>query len=469
MSEGEQNNKEAQKTSKPQSKYQKFLIEGFELNERNGGLEIVLKYGFDEQVKLSEKLFLPKVPEGRVKELGEILERAVRSLLIVGGISYYKADCSQEIAGIKIGRQESGFWKKLYERGLGEFFYQNKLDFRNLINFSAIEHDPAQAEKIILKERALIPLGGGKDSLVSVDIVTKSGLDFWTFSLRDADPIRQTAEIIGKPRLVVQREIDPKLIEMNKNGAYNGHVPITAYISFLLAVVALVYDFKYLVISLEKSANSGQTEYLGMDINHQYSKSEEFENDFRAYLKHYIANGIEYFSILRGFFEIKIAKIFANMHNFDEFYRVCTSCNRNFKIVKTEKNKLWCGECPKCVFVFGIFAPFIDKKRLIEMFGKNLFSDENLLDLFEETWGIRNFKPFECVGTFEESQLAMQLVSQKQEWQEDLVVKHFLDKINQGKIDVEQINQSNKDMFCLLPNTNLPEIFAAVIKKYEDR
>lgn len=454
----------AKKIVVPHSRYRKFLIEGYEIMEKSDGVEIILKYSFDNAVKLRERLFFPGVEAGRVVMISEVLGRAVRGLLIVGGISYYKAECTSEIDGIALDKEEKLFWEKVYKRGLGEFFYQNQIDFRGLINFVNPIENFVKTDYLQLTERALLPLGGGKDSLVSAEILKKTGMDFCSFSLRDADPIRQTALALGKPRIIVERELDAQLFEMNKQGAYNGHVPITGYISFLIAVAGLLYDYKYLVLSLEKSANIGQLEFLGLDINHQYSKSEEFENDFRDYLKKYLGGGLEYFSLLRGYYELKIAKIFAELDSFDKYKDICTSCNANFKIIKDAPSKLWCGKCPKCVFVFGIFAPFIDREKLIKMFGKNLFTDETLFDLFEETWGIKNFKPFECVGTFEESQLAIYLTSLKSEWQNDPLIKHFQEQIAIGKIDINKIKSSQAAVMNLMDTPNVPLIFRKVLE-----
>ena len=131
-----------------------------------------------------------------------------------------------------------------------------------------------------LPERCLVPIGGGKDSLVTAELLNEAGVDFTLFSLRDAGLIADTSAIVGRPRIVVERMIDPQLFALNEAGALNGHVPITAYISFVTAVCAVLYGYKYLVYSLEKSANYGQVIFHGMDINHQYSKSEEFEGGF---------------------------------------------------------------------------------------------------------------------------------------------------------------------------------------------
>jgi hypothetical protein len=162
-----------------------------------------------------------------------------------------------------------------------------------------------------------------------------------------------------------------------------------------------------------------------MDINHQYSKSEQFEGDLRDYLRKWVSPEIEYFSFLRPLNELKIARIFAGLKNFDRYAGIFTSCNANFKIHKEKSSVLWCGNCPKCAFVFLILAPFVDRDRLTGIFGQNLLEREDLIPLWEELLGLLNFKPFECVGTPEESRAALYLISQKPEYRDDLLVKKF--------------------------------------------
>jgi len=408
-------------------KYKSFIFEGYDYSFENTSesLLISMKYSFDGIEQFEEKLTFKVDVKNWFSVNQAALEKAMDALFLAAGISYYKAACPAHIIqkAVPMDHYQAAFWTKLYERGLGEFFYQNKIDFRGLIKFEANEKESKKAGEGNLKERALLPIGGGKDSIVSAEILKKKEMDFVTFSLRDAEPIRATAEVIGMPRIIVNRQISPRLIELNAEGALNGHVPITAYISFVLALSAIIYNYKYLVLSLEKSANFGQFDYLGMDINHQYSKSEEFEGDFRNYLKNYICSDLEYFSLLRGFYEIRIVEIFAGLKNLDKYWPRFSSCNGNFKLIKKNVAPKWCGTCPKCTFVYLCLAPFVKLEKLVEIFGKNLLDEADLLDLYEELTGVKNFKPFECVGTVEECRVAIWKLSTMGEFKDNLVVK----------------------------------------------
>ena len=61
----------------------------------------------------------------------------------------------------------------------------------------------------------------------------------------------------------------------------------------------------------------------------------------------------------------------------------------------------------------------------MDIFGKNLLDDKSLIPLFEELIGIRNFKPFECVGTPEEVKEALEKILEKGEFKDSFLVKYY--------------------------------------------
>jgi UDP-N-acetyl-alpha-D-muramoyl-L-alanyl-L-glutamate epimerase len=459
---------------KLESKYKEFWFESWNYRHdaTKGELIVELKYSFDKEVNFTETLTLP-VTDGQMAACDvPALERALKALHLIGGTSYYKAFLPSAMAGVELNADEAAFWMKVYQRGFGEFFYRNKIDFRGLINFPISEASENGAPAVMtnqspLSEGALVPIGGGKDSLVTAEILKDGEVDFELFSLRDAKPIAETARVVDKPRIVVDRQIDPLLFKLNEEGAWNGHTPITAYISFLLVVAAVLYGKKFIPMSLEKSANSGQLIFHGMDVNHQYSKSEEFEGDFRSYVGKYIHPEIEFFSFLRGFDELKIAKIFARLTAFDEYSNVFTSCNTNFKIYEEKGDHLWCCKCPKCAFVFLILAPFVKKERMLKIFGKDLLNTPELEELFEEILGLERFKPFECVGTKEESRVALWLISQKAEWQTDLLVSKFA-PLFQSKWADTNWEEETKRILTMSTEHFIPNEFVNLLKQYAD-
>jgi len=304
---------------------------------------------------------------------------------------------------------------------MGEFYYKNKIDFHGLVKFPFSEKAISGPINFPRKDRSLIGIGGGKDSIVAAELFKKSNQQF---DLVTSDfPIQiEVAKIIGGKVINTFRQIDPKLLELNKKkGTYNGHVPISAYYAFLLLLMAALYDYKYVIVGNERSANYGNVEYLGEMINHQWSKSEEFENLFSEYVKKFITPDIIYSSPLRNMTESQIIGEFVK---YPKYFKVFSSCNKNFKI-NNQSDQRWCGECPKCLFVFISLAAFLSRKEIVDIFGKNLLENKSLLPLFEELIGARNFKPFECVGTPEEVKEALGKISAKGEFTDSFLIKHF--------------------------------------------
>jgi hypothetical protein len=194
----------------------------------------------------------------------------------------------------------------------------------------------------------------------------------------------------------VKRSIHAELLRLNDLGFLNGHTPFSALLAFVSAFVAALCGIRSIALSNESSANEPTDIVTG--VNHQYSKSFEFESDFRQYLKAHVTPDINYFSFLRPLNEYTIAGLFANM---PAYFPVFKSCNAG------SKTDTWCGKCPKCLFTFIILSPHLSKKKVVEIFGKDLLDDKSLLAFFKELAGIAEIKPFECVGTVDEVNYAL--------------------------------------------------------------
>ena len=403
-----------------------FIFESYNFDPSTG--EIALHYSLDGEVHFTEIITLQKdglFPSGVDPEL---LNRALFALHLIGGISYYKTCCPKniEVRSGKLTKDQANFWNTVYTKGLGEFFYQNSLEFEGLINFPA---EAKEAPKPIAIEeehkRVLVPLGGGKDSLVTVELLRATGLESVLFRMGSHPLIDATAKAANLPLIGVERELSPELFRLNKEGALNGHVPISAYLAFLSTVTALLYGFDFIALSCERSASEGNVEYKGHTINHQWSKSLEFELMFQDYVSSYLTPDIECFSVLRSMSELHIAQNFAAL---PQYFPHVTSCNANWRIVEEKPEERWCGLCPKCAFAFNQFAAFLPQAQLLEIFPKNLYEEEALLPLYKQLLGLEGFKPFECVGTPQETEAAMHLAVERGELHETPVLKMFQEK-----------------------------------------
>jgi len=403
-----------------------FTFNGYELKKEEG--IILFKYELareGEQFSFAEKItFDPaRADFNRVPE--SVLSPALNTLSLILGISYWKLFCSKELRlpYIVLSVEQAKFWNTVYTKGLGEFYYKNQIDFRGLVNFPSSKLKNIAPKAVQKTGKSLVLWGGGKDSIVTVELLKKSGKAFNLFCLNDYKVQRDTAKIAGKELIVVKREIDPLLLELNKRSdAYNGHIPISVVYSSTALLASLLYGYDSIITSCEKSANYGNVEYLGEIINHQWSKSEEFEVMFCNYIKTYITPGIDYFSYLRRYNEIKIVELFSR---YPRYFSSFSSCNKNFTVIKNTKS-LWCGECAKCAFVFALLTSCVPKEKVLEIFRKNLFTDPSLLTVYRKLWGLETEKPFDCVGTPKETRQAFSLAREKGDYEDDIIMKQFV-------------------------------------------
>lgn len=326
----------------------------------------------------------------------EIANRIVFALGLVEAVSYFKAVCPETIKVLcgTLSEKQIHWFKKLWYNGLGEFFYINNIDidFESFIEIEARKETKEPTDEFIKGGLNLIPIGGGKDSCVTLSLLKNQKNLFLTINEQKARTECVKAAGFGKDYIIkVKRDIDKRLLELNKQGFLNGHTPFSAIVAFLSLYCAYITGCENIALSNEASANEGNIK--GGDINHQYSKSFQFESDFRDYVSTFIMNGIEYFSLLRPFNELQIAKYFSLEK---EYHKAFRSCNKG-----ASKN-IWCGKCSKCLFVFGILSPFLTDEKIIQIFSKNLFDDYSLLSEFKGLYGSSPIKPFECVGTARE-------------------------------------------------------------------
>lgn len=436
--------------------YKKFIFERYEFDQSTR--QIKLHYSLDDEVRFTETLLLPddmsvspfdyapSFASLRKDRQGDTLDRALFALHLIGGISYFKTCLPKEIE-IRSGtlnKKQANFWNTVYTKGLGEFFYKNQIDFRGLINFP-YDDQKIGAENAQLDEghnpakKVLVPIGGGKDSMVTAELLKKGGFNITLFRMGDHPVIRVLAETAQLPLLTVKRALSPALFKLNEEGALNGHVPITAYLSFVNIVIAELFGFEAVILSNEHSASFGNVSYLEKEINHQWSKSLEAEKLLQNYLNDHIKTNVRYFSLLRPFSELKICQIFSA---YPQYYKLVTSCNKNWKLFGEAAEKRWCGKCPKCAFVFALFAAFLKKDQLNEIFGNVFFEDSALLPLYRELIGLEGFKPFECVGTPDETKAAFLLAYKRGDLNNTLAMKMFESEVLPGINDPDKLIES---------------------------
>ncbi len=408
--------------------FETFRFVGREISDTG---RVRLEYALDEAVAFVEEFDLPAGvgPSDR-----ERIDGLLSLLHWVAGVSYFKTAAPGRV------RCETGapppataaLLEALYSEGLGEFAFVNRLPGLPRPRFPAGAPVPpvapvAGAAPVVSGDpgRVLVPVGGGKDSVVALEIVRRSGCSVGLFSVGDDPPIARTAAVAGLPRLVARRRLDPGLAGLNRAGALNGHVPVTAIVACVALLTAALHGYDAVALANERSASQGNLLWDGVEVNHQWSKGFAAERLLRAAVAE-VGAGVDLFSVVRPASELAIARAFARL---PAYHAAFTSCNAIFRLDPALRSASWCGDCPKCRFVYLVLAPFTDPAALRAVFGRDLLADEGQFPGFALLTATGGSKPFECVGEEEESLAAIRLLAADARWHEAPVVRRLVAEV----------------------------------------
>lgn len=404
-----------------------FLCERYTYDPATGTLS--LHYAFDAETRFEERIVFPPSRALSRTETAA-LDRIFRLLLLASGVSYYKAFAPGVVRceAFALDHATAAFFTDFYVKGLAEFAWRNSLDLTGL-RIVADTADSPTALNLELPRRTCVPVGGGKDSIVSIECLKQANEPLLLFSLGTAVPIEATIAKADLPFIRVVRRLDSRLFALNDAGVLNGHVPITGILSLIVIACAIICGFDAIAMSNEHSASVGNVTANGIEVNHQYSKSFGFEQALQHHLAAHVARGIAYFSLLRPLTEVAIARRFARH---PQYLPIFMSCNTAFRQAPERRSSNWCCDCPKCRFVFLALAPFVDKSRLIATFGRDMLDDAAQTDGFAELCGLQSHKPFECVGEIEECATTLAQLASMAEWRDAAVVRALAPRMPHG-------------------------------------
>lgn len=392
--------------------YPKFVYESYQYDVQPNGLHIVFTFRISDDIVFTPTAVIPSRPFLNFNQSREVLDPLVFHIGMIELISYWKCLCPPlvEIRCGSLSHEQIQFWKKLYFNGLGEFFYINGIsatpeDFLTISSLpsetsgsSATQHPEFRFQNSNL---SLIPIGGGKDSVVTLELLQNANARPIPLIMNPRGATTNCIQAAGYTLddvLVIRRTIHPRLLELNAQGCLNGHTPFSAMLAFYTLLAAQLSGIPNIALSNESSAN--ESTVVGTNVNHQYSKSLEFENDFRHYVAQHISPSFNYYSFLRPLSELQIAMLFSR---YEKYFDVFRSCNVG------SKQDIWCGHCPKCLFAYIILSPFISPQRLNAIFGKCMLDDPDMQLYFDQLTGCAETKPFECVGTISEVHSALSM------------------------------------------------------------
>ena len=449
-------------------KYPVFIYKAYYVNETKDTVEIGYEFSVPQLAEFRPSWSFRK-PEGfRVK--GDLcFERLAFSLGMAEAVSYWKATCSPvfRVDCGELDEEQIKWWKKLWFMGLGELFFVNGInaDFDTFVTMTPTGHYDSSLNEVCREsEGCLVPIGGGKDSALTLETLLRAGKKCLCYSINKRRSITDTVLTAGLPEealITSHRHFDRSLIALNDKGFINGHTPFSAIVAFSAEITAYLNGLKYIVLSNESSAN--ESTVAGMDVNHQYSKSFEFEKDFHEYEEKYLRTGQYYFSFLRPLAEFQIAKMFVSHKKYLSVFR---SCNLGSKV----SPDIWCGECPKCLFICLILSPFLSLAELKKIFGKDMLNDGKMKVYFIELIGQSEHKPFECVGSIDEVNLAVSLAIRKLEQAGEELPLLFREYRERGLYHPEHIDMLNDECCGSFNEQNLlPEEFKTILTKEMER
>lgn len=381
--------------------YPTFYYKNYEIEQKNDQITVTYHFEIDSLTKFSPSWVFPVGSLG--VEIGDAnLQAMVFNLGLAELVSYWKTTCSPTVV-IECGSlspEQIRWWKKLYYHGLGEFFYLNRIspdeNFMRIISTGA-NHSTIPSTRHL--KGNLIPVGGGKDSNVTMELLKEFKDINRPYIINPRGATLDSVRVAGyeNETLTAKRTLDANMLQLNREGFLNGHTPFSAIVAFSSIITAYLNGLKYVVLSNESSAN--ESTVAGSTVNHQYSKSFEFEKDFNSYEKEFIKSGVYYFSMLRPLSEYQIASYFARL---TQYHSVFKSCN------KGSHTNIWCADCSKCLFVYIILSPFLSFEDLNAIFSRDMANDIHLTETLNQLIGLdTDEKPFECVGSRDEVNFAL--------------------------------------------------------------
>ena len=391
--------------------YPEFIYHDFHyyLNQ-NRDFIVNFRFSFGNKLSFTHQLTLTDVnPKHLSSQKKDLIDNLVFHLGLIESFSYWKLAASPLIK-VDCGQlcdKQLAFWHSLLLDGMGEYFYVNDLDFTvsdfvHIQPSSRLSSTSLSAIKHHTGRHLAVNLGGGKDSAVMLSLLTHSPETFSHLIVQPASPATTALALSNKrPTHLIHRQFDPQLRQLNRQSFLNGHVPFSASLAFINLLAGVLYDFDYALVGNESSSDECSLHWHDRPINHQFSKSTKFEQDFITYSRQFIINNVHYFSFLRVFNELQIAQIFCSN---PEYFSLIKSCNRH------QQQGDWCHHCPKCLFVFLLFSAFLPPHIVSShIFSHNLFADHSLLPTLQQLLGLAPTKPLECVGTIHDSQAAFYL------------------------------------------------------------
>ena len=225
-------------------KYPNFYYRDYIIEEDEKEIRITYVFEIDTLAEFKPSWVFYKRQEERLSDTS-LFKNLVFSLGLVELVSYWKLTCSPMVNVLPhvLSEEQIIWWKKLYFGGLGEFFYLNSIscDFESFMTIKSYGTSIVSEKLDTVLDGCLVPVGGGKDSAVSIEVLKNEKVTPFIINGRGATENTCTVAGFDKADIdVVSRKLDPEMIALNKKGFLNGHTPFSAIVAFSSIIDAYI-------------------------------------------------------------------------------------------------------------------------------------------------------------------------------------------------------------------------------------
>lgn len=339
-------------------------------------------------------------------------------------------------------------------------------DGKNSFTKTTNQSQKLSAKNPTLKNRVIMSLSFGKDSLLSYGLAKEIGLDCQIAVVDELNPVEHKLKrLIAKKfssqekkpidflqdnvdEIFYHKKLDKKIAELeNTNGM----------LTFLLELIPLAFYHraKYVIFGNERNFDDSFTNKYGVKAYPSFDQTSIYSKTLNRYLNKLTEGQIQIISLVEPIYNIAEMQIL--YHRYPHLLQYLMSCSPK----KGLKEK-WCYSCPMCAKAYLYSVAVGGDPKLIG-FNRNFFEAkyQELYPLFAKTIKRSYEKPPEV----KEEQLLAFLLAYRNGSQGPLIELFKKKFLNQAK---KQERKLRKKYFAIYPAKNIPnELKSKVIKIYQ--
>ncbi|MDH3678593.1 MAG: hypothetical protein OEV40_01460 [Acidimicrobiia bacterium] len=310
-------------------------------------------------------------------------------------------------------------WETIFRNVWGVWRYENDLpDFRLERPGGTTGSGAVAPVSVTTGDVATLMLcGGGKDSLVSMRLLERGGVDYDAFVYSHStygrgqhqhDLIDGLLEHCRHQRLhrgwVIDDAVDSPAARLHPERGIARIIAAETVSSYWTALpVALQHGFTNVALGVTKSTDEHNLtwERNGEKINYLWGMSSLAEEMLHGYVRDHLVSNVAIFHVLRPIHDINV---FTLLNQSLDAVPATHSC---------AQVKPWCCRCAKCLYVWMSYVAWLPQSVVAETFSVNLFDLPENRTILRKMLGLESYKPADCVGTVSEARLAFLLCRRK--------------------------------------------------------